>query len=60
MERSVKAQFKYADKIGARFVAVIGENELNEGAAEVKDMKTSSPEKVKFEELRQYLLRRIS
>lgn len=60
MERSVKAQFKYADKIGARFVAVIGENELNEGAAEVKDMKTSSSEKVKFEELRQYLLRRIS
>lgn len=60
MERSVKAQFKYADKIGARFVAVIGENELNERAAEVKDMKTSSSEKVKFEELRQYLLRRKS
>lgn len=60
MMRSVKAQFKYADKIGARFVAVIGENELNERAAEVKDMKTSSSEKVKFEELRQYLLRRKS
>lgn len=60
MTRSVKAQFRHAGKIGARFVAVIGENELNEGAAEVKDMQTSSSEKVKFEELRQYLLRRIS
>ena len=26
MERSVKAQFKYADKLGAEYVAVIGEN----------------------------------
>ncbi|MDE6412026.1 MAG: histidine--tRNA ligase [Clostridia bacterium] len=58
MTRSVKAQFKYADKAGARFVAVLGESELNEGAAEVKDMKNSSSEKVKFEELAQYLLRR--
>lgn len=58
MERSVKAQFKYADKIGAHYVAVIGGNELEEGAAEVKDMKTSSSEKVKFEELAQYLIKR--
>ena len=33
MTRSVKAQFKYADKAGARFVAVLGEAELAEGAA---------------------------
>ena len=58
MNRSVKAQFKYADKAGARFVAVLGETELKEGAAEVKDMKTSSSEKVKFEELAQYLIKR--
>ena len=55
MERSLKAQFKYADKIGAEFVAVIGESELAEGAAEVKNMKNSSSERVKFEELAQYL-----
>ena len=58
MTRSVKAQFKYADKAGARFVAVLGEAELTEGAAEVKDMKTSSSEKIKFGELAQYLLQR--
>lgn len=55
MERSVKAQFKYADKIGARFVAVIGESELEKGAAEVKDMDRSVSETVKFDELEAYL-----
>lgn len=60
MERSVKAQFKYADKIGAHCVAVIGESELSEGAAEVKDMKTSASEKVNFKELAQYLIGRRS
>lgn len=55
MERSVKAQFKYADKSGARFIAVIGENELAEGAAEVKNLSDSSSKRVKFNELAQYL-----
>ena len=55
MERSLKAQFKYADKSGARFVAVIGESELIEGAAEVKDMRASTSERVKFEALAQYI-----
>lgn len=58
MNRSVKAQFKYADKAQARFVVVLGEQELQEGAAQVKDMKNSSSERVKFEELVEYLLRR--
>ncbi len=59
-DRSLKAQFKYADKIGARFVAVLGENEMLEGAAEVKDMKISRSERVKFEELAAYLNKKIS
>ncbi len=58
MARSLKAQFKYADKRGARFVAVIGSSELEEGAAEVKDMKNSSSERVKFGELAQYIAKR--
>lgn len=48
MERSVKAQFKYADKIGARYVAVIGGNELASGAMNVKCMATSQSEQVPF------------
>lgn len=59
MSRSVKSQFKYADKTKARFVAVIGSAELEEGAAEVKDMKNSSSERIKFDCLAQYLKEKI-
>ena len=38
--RSVKAQMKYADKIGARFSMVLGDNELAEKKATVKNMAT--------------------
>ncbi len=55
MDRSLKAQFKYADKKGARFVAVIGEEELAAGEAQVKDLTASTSERVKFEELCTYL-----
>lgn len=44
--RSVKAQFKYADKLGARFVAVIGEDELREGAVKLKEMETGAEHNV--------------
>ena len=37
--RSLKAQMKYADKLGAKYSMVIGENELNENAANLKNMK---------------------
>ena len=48
MDRSVKAQFKYADKLGAKYVAVIGGNELAEGVMNVKNMASGESEKVKF------------
>lgn len=49
MSRSVKAQFKYADKIGAKYVAVIGGNELALGVANVKNMADGAQESVAFE-----------
>ena len=55
MERSLKAQFKYADKKGARFVAVLGADELSSGEVNVKDMKDSSSERVRLEDLCTYL-----
>ena len=36
--RSVKAQFKYADKIGAKYVLVLGENELAANEGKLKRM----------------------
>ncbi len=54
MERSVKAQFKYADKIGAKYVAVIGGNELESGVMNVKYMATGESENVPFENAEEY------
>ena len=36
--RSIKAQMKYANKVGARYTAVIGDNELSDGKLTLKCM----------------------
>ncbi len=56
MERGIKAQFKYADKIGAEFVAVIGSNELEKGEVTVKKMSDGSQTLVKFSDLCDFVL----
>ena len=38
--RSLKAQFKYADKLGAQYVAVLGEDEMAKGVVKLRDMRT--------------------
>lgn len=51
MERNIKGQFKYANKIDAKYTVVIGDNELEELQASVKNMNDSSQRQVKFEDL---------
>ena len=46
--KSLNAQFKYANKIGAKYVITIGENELQEGKADMKDMATGEAEVVEL------------
>ncbi len=48
--RGLKAQMKYADRIGARFTIVLGDDELQSGKAELKDMKTGEKKKISVEE----------
>lgn len=48
--RSLKAQMKYADKLGANFSMVIGENEIDDGHAELKNMKTGEKLRVGISE----------
>lgn len=50
MGRGVKAQMKYADKIGARFSMVLGDNELSEGKAEIKNMQTGEKTSIPLDE----------
>jgi histidyl-tRNA synthetase len=40
MNRSFKAQFKFADRIGSRYVVILGDNELQSGLWKYKDMAT--------------------
>ena len=49
MGRSAKAQMKYADKLGARFSCILGENELSQGVAQVKRMDNGSTAQVALE-----------
>lgn len=50
MQRSVKAQFKYADKIGAKYVAVIGADELQSKKINVKRMADGETQSIDFTE----------
>ena len=53
--RSLKAQMKYADKVGAEYVALIGEEELQKGCCKLRDMKGSQESEVSLEKLAEAL-----
>lgn len=44
--RSLRAQMKYADKVCAKYLVVIGEDEVNSGIAKLKDMQTGESTEV--------------
>lgn len=48
--RGLKAQMKYADKIGAKYCLVLGDDELAAGKAELKNMKTGEKKKISLGE----------
>jgi histidyl-tRNA synthetase len=58
--RKIKAQFKAADRLQAKFVVVVGEDELGRGAVNVKNMKTGEQEEIPLKQLTQYLKEKLS
>ena len=44
--RSLKAQMKYADKIGASYTLILGDNELATGKAQLKNMYNSTQKEI--------------
>ena len=48
--RGLKAQMKYADKLGARQVIVVGDDELACGRAKLKDMATGESAEVALDD----------
>ncbi|HOU36269.1 MAG TPA: histidine--tRNA ligase [Candidatus Omnitrophota bacterium] len=49
--KSLKAAMRTANDLKARFVAILGDDELKEGVVALKDMSNSSQEKVRISEL---------
>ncbi len=48
--RGLKAQMKYANKIGALYTVVVGDNELQAGKAQLKDMQTGEQTEIELDE----------
>ena len=49
--RSLKAQMKFADKIGARYTMVLGDNEIEQGKANLKNMDNGEVTEVELADL---------
>ena len=59
LDKSIKAQFKYSDKINAKYTVVIGDDELANDTATLKNMKTSEQTTIKLSELVDELKKRL-
>lgn len=51
LDRSFKAQFKYSNKINAKYTIVIGDEELEKDEATLKNMETGEQKSVKISNL---------
>ncbi len=47
--RSIRAQMKYADKLNCRYTTVLGDNEVDEGIAKLKNMETGEEVEIALE-----------
>jgi len=57
--RSLKAQMKYADKIGAAYTLIIGDSELECGRAQLKNMKKSEQREIEIDNIYSVLTEEI-
>jgi histidyl-tRNA synthetase len=48
--RGLRAQMKYADKIGAKFSMVLGDNEIEQGKAVIKNMSSGEQTEIVFDD----------
>lgn len=51
LDRSLKAQFKYSNKINAKYTIVIGDDELDKDEATLKNMETGDQKLIKISKL---------
>tara|TARA_A100001037_G_scaffold48412_2_gene40287 strand:- start:2606 stop:3865 length:1260 start_codon:yes stop_codon:yes gene_type:complete len=51
LRRSMKAQLREANKMGASFAIIIGDNELKKNRVELKDLRSSEQEKISMDSI---------
>ena len=57
MDRSFKAQLKYANKIGAKYMLVLGEDEIKSNEAKIKDMTSGEETPIKLNEIEKFFIK---
>lgn len=56
MDKSLKAQMKYANKINAKKVLILGEDEIENEYFTIRDMSTKEQKQIKFEDIIKYMI----
>ncbi|HYE10454.1 MAG TPA: His/Gly/Thr/Pro-type tRNA ligase C-terminal domain-containing protein, partial [Patescibacteria group bacterium] len=59
MARSLKAQMKYANKMNAKFVTVIGEDEISNNKIKIKNMGNGFEEEIPLNHLLEYMQNKV-
>jgi len=59
MARGLRAQMKQANRLGARYVLVLGEDEVRRGVAAIREMATGTQEEASLEALPEILAARL-
>lgn len=54
--KSVKAQMKYANKIGAQYALILGDNEITGGRVKLKNMDSGEEKEINLSDLNQYFI----
>jgi histidyl-tRNA synthetase len=58
--RSLKSQMRRADKLEASYVLIVGDRELDDGSAVLRNMTTKEQEMVPLKDLVEFVVKRIS
>ena len=58
-DRSLKAQMRHANKLGVSYVLIVGDRELDDGAAVLRNMATKEQEKASVQDLVRVVVSRI-
>ncbi len=60
MGRGLKNQMKYADRVGSRYVLILGEEELTKEIIVVRDMKLGNQNEVPKDRIREFIINNIN